>query len=120
MAMMNIDFSSVPSREPLPEGVYELRIAKVEERKAKSTGDPMLNIEFDVLSEGYTNRKLWANYMLTENCYWKLKELFESLGLDTSAAVSMDTSELVGLQCSAKVAQREYNGEIQNEIKKTM
>lgn len=120
MAMMNLDFSSVPSREPLPEGLYDVRIAKVEETKSKTSGNPMLKVEFDVLTEGYTGRKIWSNYMLTENSYWKIQELFGSLGLDTSGVVEIDTNDLVGLTCTAKVVQREYQGDIQNEIKKTM
>ena len=45
---INLDFSSVPSREPLEEGVYHLQIAKVEETNS-STGNPMLKVEYDVL-----------------------------------------------------------------------
>lgn len=120
MAMMNLDFSNVPSREPLPEGVYDVQIAKIEETKSKTSGNPMLKIEFDILSEGYNGRKIWANYLLTENCLWKMQELFGSLGLDSEGIVQMDTTELIGMTCKAKIAQREYNGEIMNEIKKTM
>ena len=42
--MLNLDFSSVPSREPLEEGIYSLTIAKVEETTS-STGNPMLKVE---------------------------------------------------------------------------
>lgn len=120
MASLNLDFSNVTSRDPLPEGVYDVAIAKVEQTVSKSSSNPMLKVEFNVLSEGYENRKLWANYVLTEAAMWKVKELFESLSLDASAAVEMDTDELIGLTCKAKVTQREYDGNIQNEIKKTM
>ena len=62
--MLNLDFSSVPSREPLEEGVYALTIAKVEEATS-STGNPMLKIEYDVNGvDG--NRKLWDNYVLID------------------------------------------------------
>lgn len=71
--MLNLDFSSVPSREPLEEGIYNLTIAKVEEANS-STGNPMLKVEYDVNGvEG--NRKLWDNYVLIDKCMWKLKEL---------------------------------------------
>lgn len=120
MAMMNLDFSSVPSREPIPEGVYEVQIAKVEETKSKTSNNPMLKVEFTVLDEPYNGRKVWANYVLTADALWKVKELFASLGLDSDGIVEMDTADLIGLTCKAKIAQREYNGDIQNEIKKTM
>lgn len=119
MASLNLDFSNVPSREPLPEGVYDVTIGKVEQVMSK-TNKPMLKVEFEVQSEEYQGRKLFSNYVLTEDCMWKVKELFDSLGLDTSQVLDIDTDELVGMGCMAKVAQREYQGEIQNEIKKTM
>lgn len=116
--MLNLDFSSVPSREPLEEGVYHLQIAKVEETQS-STGNPMLKVEYDVLGvEG--NRKLWDNYVLIDQCLWKLKELFEALGMDTSELVEMDAQELVGMEVNAKVVQEPYNETIQNRVKKVM
>lgn len=114
--MLNLDFSSVPSREPLEEGVYNLTIAKVEETTS-STGNPMLKIEYDVNGvEG--NRKLWDNYVLIDKCLWKIKELFEALGIDTGSIVEMDVTELVGMQVNAKITQETYNNEIVNRVKK--
>lgn len=116
--MLNLDFSSVPSREPLEEGIYHLQIAKVEETNS-STGNPMLKVEYNVLGvEG--NRKLWDNYVLIDKCLWKVKELFDALGIDTSALVEMDVTEMVGLEVQAKVIQETYNGDIMNRIKKVM
>ena len=116
--MLNLDFSSVPSREPLEEGIYHLSIAKVEETTS-STGNPMLKVEFDVLGvEG--NRKLWDNYVLIDKCLWKVKELFDALGVDTSNLVEMDVTELVGMEVQAKVIQETYNGDIVNRIKKVL
>ena len=114
--MLNLDFSSIPSREPLEEGVYNLTIAKVEETNS-STGNPMLKVEYDVNGvEG--NRKLWDNYVLIDKCMWKLKELFDALGIDTSEIVEMDVTGLVGMQVNAKVIQETYNGDIVNRVKK--
>lgn len=113
---MNLDFSSVPSREPLEEGIYGLTIAKAEETTS-SSGNPMLKLEFDV-NDVEGNRKLWDNYVLIDKCMWKVKELFDALGIDTSAIVEIDVSELVGLQVNAKVIQETYNGDIVNRIKK--
>lgn len=120
--MLNIDFSSVPSREPLEEGTYLLSISEAEE-KLSSTQNPMISLTFDVLStEDGTpidgQRKLWDNYSLQAQALFKLKDLFQALGIDTSALVEMDVSELVGQQVRAKVVQETYNGELRNRIKK--
>jgi hypothetical protein len=114
--MLNLDFSSVPSREPLEEGVYNLTIAKVEE-KTSSTGNPMLAIEYDV-NEVEGNRKLFDNYVLIDKCLWKIQELFKALGIDTSEVVTIDPNELVGQSVNAKVIQEQYNGETVNRVKK--
>ena len=116
--MLNLDFSSVPSREPLDEGVYDLTIAKIEETTS-STGNPMLKVEYDV-NDVEGKRKLWDNYVLIDKCLWKVKELFDALGIDTSELVEMDVSELLGMQVKAKVIQETYNGDIVNRIKKVM
>ena len=116
--MLNLDFSSVPSREPLEEGVYHLRIAKIEETTS-STGNPMLKVEYDVMDvDG--SRKLWDNYVLIDKCLWKIKELFDAIGVDTSELVEMDVTELVGMEVNGKVIQETYNGDIVNRIKKVM
>ena len=115
---INLDFSSVPSREPLEEGVYHLQIAKVDETNS-STGNPMLKVEYNVLGvDG--NRKLWDNYVLIDKCLWKVKELFDALGIDTSNLVEMDVNELVGMEVQAKVIQETYNGDIMNRVKKIL
>ena len=116
--MLNLDLSSVPSRESLDEGVYDLTIAKIEETTS-STGNPMLKVEYDV-NDVEGNRKLWDNYVLIDKCLWKVKELFDALGIDTSELVEMDVSELLGMQVKAKVIQETYNGDIVNRIKKVM
>lgn len=119
---MNIDFSSVPNREPLEEGTYLLTIAKAEE-KLSSTGNPMIALEYDVSAtadgevvEG--GRKLWDNYSLQAQALFKLKDLFNALGMDTSAVVDIDIADLVGQQVMAKVIQETYNGELRNRVKK--
>ena len=113
--MLNLDFSSVPSRDPLEEGLYELTVAKAEET-VSSTGNPMIKVEFDVA--GLEGRKLWDNFVLIEKTLWKVKEFFDAVGLDTEAIVEMDVAELIGSTVKAKVFQEEYNGDIQNRIKK--
>lgn len=114
--MLNLDFSSVPTRDPLEEGMYNLTIAKAEE-KLSSGNNPMLVIEFDVDGvEG--KRKLWDNYVLVPQSLFRLKDLLAAIGIPTDAIVSMDPNDLVGQCVQAKVIQEEYNGDTVNRIKK--
>jgi hypothetical protein len=119
---LNLDFSSVPSRDPLEEGVYLLQISEAQE-KTSSTGNPMISVTYDVVStqEGEAvegSRKLWDNYSLQAQALFKLKELLEALGIDTAAVVDLEVSDLVGQQVLAKVVQETYNGELRNRVKK--
>ena len=118
MARLNLDFSNVQSREPMPEGVYPASVAKVEQVLSKSSGNPMLKIEFNIMDEAFAGRKVWGNYVLTEAAMWKVQELFTALGLDADSILEIGTDDMVGMTCNLKIAQREYEGNIQNEIKK--
>ena len=119
MAMMNLDFSSIPSREPLPEGTYPVSVAKVEQKLSKKN-NPVLKVEFNIKDEEYKGRKIWANYTLIPTAMWKVQELFKALGLEADAILEIDTDDLVGLTCQLKIAQREFEGEIQNDVKKAL
>lgn len=114
--MLNLDFSSVPSREPLEEGVYTLVVSDAKETLSSSK-NPMIELVFDVQDvEG--DRKLWDNLVLIDKCLWKVKEFMTAVGYDTSEVVSMDILELIGQTVQAKVLQVPYNGDIKNEVKK--
>ncbi len=121
MAILNLDFSSVPNREPLEPGWYHGRIAKVEE-KMSSTGKPMLAVEYDVIGteEGEEipgNRKLFENWVLTDAALWKVQAVFKALDLPTEAIVDLDTEELIGMELFLKVVQETYQGEVRNQVK---
>lgn len=115
--MINIDFSEVKSIEPLKEGDYTATIAKAEETTAKSSGNPMIKIEYDV---DETKNKLFDNFVLTQNALWKLKELLGALGYETDDVVDLDINELVGQQVLLRVIQEEYNGDTVNRVKKIL
>lgn len=111
-----LDFSSVPSNEPLVEGTYELTISKVEEKQSQS-GKDMILVTF---KHDETGTAIWENYVLQENCLWKLKELFDAVGIDTTGPVDIEWSDLVGQMVMAKVIQEEYNGNMKNRVAKVM
>lgn len=114
MANLNLDFSNVQGNVILDEGIYNVTIESVEE-KVSSTGKPMLNIRF---REESTKTAIFENYVLQENCLFKLKELLSAAGLECDGAVDLDTDLLVGLVFKAKIVQDDYNDNKVNRIKK--
>ena len=114
MANLNLDFSNVRGNVVLEEGTYNVTLKKVEE-KTSSTGNPML---FVVFEEEETGTGLFENYVLTEKCLWKLKELLVASGVECDGAIDIDPEELLGLCYKAKVIKEDYNGSPVNRIKK--
>lgn len=114
MANMNLDFSNVQGGVVLDEGMYNVTIESVEE-KTSSTGNPMLLVRF---REEETKTAIFENYVLTENCLWKLKELLVAAGIECDGIIDFDTNDLVGLMFKAKIVQDDYNDSKVNRVKK--
>lgn len=115
VSMLNLDFSSVPSREPLEEGLYELTILEVEKTTSKTKGTPMLKVTFE---EPLTKTRIWENYVIQPNTLWKLKELLDAAGVSTEGDLVFDEADLIGTTYKAKVIQDTYNDQVVNRIKK--
>lgn len=121
--MVNLDFSSVPDRTPIPEGIYTVTIDKVEASEtgpnSKSPGSPMLVMQY---REEETGKMLFNNLMCTGPGAFMLRNLLEVLGYTAEEMVDFEESELVGQVVKVKVTQEEntYNGDtsIVNVIKK--
>lgn len=112
--MINLDFSNVQERKPLEPGVYNFTVEKAAEAVSKS-GKPMLKV---TLKEADTGTFVFDNFVLEETCLWRLKQFFTALGLDTSESLDVDPDELIGYSVTASVEQEEYNGNINNKVKK--
>lgn len=112
--MINLDFSNVQERKPLEPGVYSFEVKEASEAVSKS-GKPMLKV---TLKESETGTLVFDNFVLEETCLWKLKQFFTALGLDTSGSLDIDPDELIGYTATASVVQEEYNGNVNNKIKR--
>lgn len=115
---ISLDFSSVQGYDPLPKGGYIVRIEKVEETTSQS-GNAMLNMAFEVLEGEYASRKIFENYVLKENCLWKLQSLLAAVGVSTDGVVDLDPqNELLGKVFIASVEVTQYNGQDRNNVSK--
>lgn len=115
---INLDFSQVEERnfEPLAEGIYNLTIIAAEQTTS-SKGSEMIKVTFE---EPETKSRIWENYVIQQNCLWKLKELLDVVGVDTSATIDLDPQDLIGVVVKAKVIQDTYEDKITNRIKKVV
>ncbi len=120
-----LNFSGVEDRnfDAIPNGVYEALIHDIEEKEVKSgenTGAPMWAVQFAINGGQYDNRRVFRNYTLVEQSMWAIKQFLVALGVDPEALqgeVELDTEELIGLPCRVVLRQREYQGQMNNDVK---
>ena len=121
--------------EPLPSSRYLVKITDGEIREsgpnAKHPGAQYVNWEFTVQAGDYEGRRLWTNTMLThEGCECgdeesfnkairSLVQLMNAIGLDTSSdEYDFDMDDFIGKDLVVVVTQREYEGEMRNDIRR--
>lgn len=131
---MRINLTDVDDRsfEALPAGRYILKVTDYELRETKGEGKlgkgvPMINWEFTVQSdvkgdETYKNRKLWMNTVIHETTLFSLKALLRASGAYTDAdlqgELDFEPDEVLGSDVVGVVAQREYNGDKVNDVRR--
>ena len=116
----------------LPPDTYIVRVTGLEPTTA-STGTQMWNGDFVIIEGEYEERHLWTNLMvdasLAPGAMSKTKGLVVATktkfpkGLTLQEAIDKLNEvreSLFGLECLAVVGQREYQGDVRNEIKRFM
>lgn len=125
-----MDFSNYDEKaqfEPLPAGVYNAVIENME-RKTSKAGNPMLTLTFKVVHEDYKNRKLFNHFVLDPSntiSMGRLKkfliEVFPDVDLtNVNFDEMIQQGTAIGRECTLKVAQRAYNGNMTNDVKEVM
>lgn len=127
MAQINFDTNNAPKRENnyelLPAGWYTAQVTESEIVPLKSGQGQALKLTFEVLQEGYRNRKVWSRLNIQHRgspeaeriANEQLRELCESVGIVRMT----DTVELHNKPVQIKVKVRVSNDpqyEDQNEV----
>ncbi len=102
---MRVDFRGVQESggfEPLPNGEYLCRVRGAEE---KST---YLQIEFEVLDEGFAGRKVVDRLFPTEKALPRLKMAFSALGVAADGLVEIEPRDLIGREVFLTIAPDSY------------
>jgi hypothetical protein len=103
--------------EPLPEGVYTVKIWDVKQKMSEPKPDKPSSpyLEFVFRPEGY-NRNLWDRFSLKETAIWRLQQFFAVLGKPHTGPIDMDLDELIGMQVDVVVEHSEYKGKMGEKI----
>ena len=105
---------------PLPDGEYQVRIAKCELKDTKDGTGNYLNFQLAVTEGKYAKRVIFAMVTLKNKSdkaeqigHGQLRTIMEACGIPSLS----DTDQLVGGNLVVRVGSREYNGTMQNEVK---
>ena len=107
--------------EPFPEGTYSFVILEVAEKKTKSTGDPMLELNLEFSHPRTNARRRVRDWLVfnTKNT-WKVTDLLNALGYNIKDGDSVDLRprDLEGKKGSAllHVEVSDYDGKERNKI----
>lgn len=114
---VQVDLSEVEawggeSRPPLPPGDYIFEAISVKQQPAKSSGNPMIVVQFrvpdDVGSE-YAGFSVFNNYVLVPTAMGRLKQLMIAVGGTLDGKIR--ASEIMGARIRASVINEEYGGQ---------
>jgi hypothetical protein len=106
---------------------YEMREVKNDGKVPKGT--PMINWEFTIISSSdgdtkYENRKVWMNTVIHERSLFNLKGLLRASGTFSNeqleGELDFEPEEIVNSTVIGVIAQRTYNGDLVNDVKRTL
>ncbi len=131
MVDLNLDWNTVldeqqkeASAQALAESDYDIVVAKAEATRA-STGSPMIKMSCDVTSGPYEKRRLFTNLVFKTDSATAMRMTLRKLaGLgisrewlaEANPSITVIAQTLVGKTAVARVKQREYQGEMRNDI----
>lgn len=90
---------------PMPVGVYHARLMEVDTSRSGAKG-PYWVFQYDILDEGYTNRKMWDNVSLSDGAAFKRKQVWTALGFD----LDTDTEDMLGSVVKLRITHRTIQG----------
>lgn len=101
-------------------GWYMARIIDVEVRQARDGESEYLNIAFECIEtdeDKYPGYKVYTNCSLKPQALFRVKQLLQAAGIDWSSE-GFNTEDMLGAELEIQVDNREYNGELQNDVRK--
>lgn len=109
--------------EPLPNGEYEFKVIEASHTMTQ-TGKPMFKVTAEVQTGAHMKRRVWDNLVVSKDSDKALGIFFSkmsALGLPKEYFMQSPSNEqiasaLLGRSFRGQVGQREYAGQLRNEI----
>lgn len=96
--VISVDLSDVQSGGLIPDGRYQAKIIEAEEKKGKESGEPYLQLTWEITSEKCNGRNVrFDNYSLQPQALFRYRALLESMGIDIEdkGATDVDFDDLI-------------------------
>jgi len=108
--------------DPIPEGLYNVVVDKVELTTTKESGNPMIKATLKVQDAPYKNRQVWDNFVLTSTALWKLKSFLDAIGSKLAESENVTEQDILATMRGASVAaylepRMSENGKAGNNVK---
>lgn len=110
--------------EALPVGDYEVTVQAAEAKKT-STDKVMFKVAFTVTSGPHANRKIWNNFVVSPESPPAMSYFFQHMGamgltrefFAANPHPDQVAQALVGRSCKLTLEQREWQGQMRNDVK---
>jgi hypothetical protein len=96
--VISVDFTGVKSGwGTVPDGRYAAKITAVEQKERKESGEPYLELTWEITSEKCNGREVrFDNYSLQPQALWRLKSLLEAMEIEVpDGEQDIDFDELI-------------------------
>jgi len=96
MPVINWDIiEDVNEFSPIPAGDYPFKVVDVKVKSTKA-GDPMWNLELELIDNQYSGRKVWDNITFNLDGLKRVKLVCSRLGLKTEGKIDLKPEMLIG------------------------
>jgi len=111
-----VDFTGVEYSALCAEGEHIVTIKSFKEQTAKSSGNQMFVGKFTIKSGRDRGITIMENFPITEKALWKLKALFDAIGIPTEGVTNFTEKRLVGKTLIVEVFHDEYQKQLRPKI----
>jgi hypothetical protein len=93
--------------EPVPEGTYTCRVAKVEEKQTRH-GHDMWTLRLEIEDGEFAGRSIFDRMVFSKAALPRAKMIFNCLGIDTRGSRAVTPDTIIGRRCRVEAVIKSY------------